>query len=192
MSSTGRRFLTFVAMAAALSACLIAPFGGKLDPSQIPSGEPNVPEAIGPVDVIAQGQDHGIGWRYYVFEMPGGWCTGMDFGDGSSSITCGGLAHGHGAVFRTVGSINRTFEGVVDEEVSEVTLETADGGQFPGTLLPLQRPGLDGSAFVVSYPDGLEPENLVATDENGEVIEEFDVREMAANHLQPPETTSSD
>lgn len=177
---------------ASLSACLVAPFGADLDPAQIPSQPPQASDAIGPIDARAEGVTHGIGWRFYVYESAAGWCTGLDLGDGSSSISCGGLDHTEEVVFRSVSSMSRVFEGVVSAEAADVLLETDEGGRLPGTLIPLQRPRLDGSAFIVAYPEGARPQKLVATDENGEDIDEFDVTDLEPNVDQPPETTSSD
>jgi hypothetical protein len=153
------------------------------DAGAIPAGQPEAmagaPDPIGPVMEVGHGRSFGVGWRAVAYESADGVCTQLELGDGLTGGACGPLPGGE-TVFGAIGSGQSnsgltTVDGVVAGGVASVTVRIVDGGNVEATMMPLDPAGLDGAAFVGFAPAGSVVDSVIALDEDGDLIETFDL-----------------
>jgi hypothetical protein len=137
---------------------------------------PGMPEPIGPIVEVGDGDANGVGWRYSVYESRDGTCTRLEFDDGIRGESCGpglGLLAGDrsmGVSGVGTGTGQATHvDGFASDEVAAVWLET-DAGRVRATLMPLAAAGLEGQAFLAVVPPGQRVGDAVALDAVGEEL----------------------
>lgn len=160
-----------------LLACELVP---GLDPD-LPLGPPTPKgvAATGPIIVLGSGMIDNLGWRLSVYESVDGWCRQLEVGRGAVGA-CGdppGLAPGE--LIRVEGGGSGRGEpdhwtGVVTAEAAQLWLEAESDQRFAGTLLELKRAGFEDMIFVVFVPAGTAVRSLIASDGNGEIIDQVD------------------
>jgi hypothetical protein len=134
-------------------------------------------QPVGPVVEIGRGESVGISWRYTVHESALGTCTSVESDGQVGGTSCGGTLGPEppGAVLSlmswgTSTGFPSTVEGFAAEEVATAWIRLETGGRAPATLMSLEPVGMDGQLFYAVIPAGQGLNEVVALDEQGEVL----------------------
>jgi hypothetical protein len=134
---------------------------------------------------VPSGQVAGNAFQFTAYQVAGGVCVELTYGN-SGGGSCGDLP-AVGSGFGMVGSGNEAdipdeVWGVVSEHASSVAIETEAGPPAQAFLLSLDPIGLHDQLFFAFLPVGSTPRAVVASGEDGSLIERL---EFVGGHRAP-------
>ncbi len=163
-----------------MSACTVAVVETP-DPAAIPSGEPIVDGATGPVTLLGDGQAFDMGWRYLIYESADGWCKQLEMVEVTTTGCGPDLLPAEGEHIGAAGALDplangvTPVEGIVSDEIVTVWVIDEQVGRLPATLMPLEEAGLEGQAFVAFMPADGTPTHIQALALSGEILETYEL-----------------